>query len=721
MANDRKNNNSKSKDTAEDAKKKLLKAKRKNLKSQNLKSSIEQNNTNDSVGPDTLLPRHNQVADLIMKENKIKTIADPDNDREPIYIYRDGYYSRSEEILKELITSTYSNKINSLYKEGEKLLKEKAGNSPGWLTELYRNLKAAINKGCSTNLVNEAMNAIRRQTFVDESTINPKTHIPLQNGNLNIATWELETHNPDLFFVWQVKANYDPALAKMSMAPKFQKYLLDVFHPLDIPMVLEYLAYCLYPEFPAHKVLAIVGKEGMGKGVITRILDGLLGVGFMTIDLNRILTAQQFQFSGIEKANVVADAEVNRKFKKGTVVSFRNFNNLFGSDPLYIEKKFHEGEKGKLSVKGIFLSNLPVFNINDAAAFRRIMPIQVKTERATRDISDIDQIILAERDAIVSILIRYLKALERRQWIFSNQLENDSVSELWDRFANSIQYFVDENLIYLEGAQLKVDDTYNIYVAWCKTIGMEPAKKQSFTSYVGKVYPKRNAGPRGNRYYVFSNCTIEDNDDNPATQDKLEMQTKDVKPVKNKSNRFNRYGVQLRYKTPPGRRDIAVYSQNKESKEKTDNSTENSTSDSTTTDYKIDDLPAGHVKDEITHDKEDLENENAKANEEAKRQEEKREPQPVETLPDTANQEITKDFIEEIREKLASEKFILDGNNGPSFDKKDFQLYVHPTELSMERFIHLKEIMKSFGFKYSSIQDPYGVRFIRKLGGAGNE
>ena len=126
-------------------------------------------------------------------------------------------------------------------------------------------------------------------------------------------------------------------------------------------------------------------------------------------------------------------------------------------------------------------------------------------------------------------------------------------------------------------------------------------------------------------------------------------------------------------------------------------------------------IPDGPVKDELAQGKEDI------ANEEAKRQEEKREPQPVETLPGTANHDVTKDFVEEIREKLASEKFILDGNNGPSFDKKDFQLYVHPTELSMERFIHLKEIMKSFGFKYSSIQDPYGVRFIRKLGGAGNE
>jgi hypothetical protein len=122
-------------------------------------------------------------------------------------------------------------------------------------------------------------------------------------------------------------------------------------------------------------------------------------------------------------------------------------------------------------------------------------------------------------------------------------------------------------------------------------------------------------------------------------------------------------------------------------------------------------IPDGPVKDEIIQDKEDI------ANEEAKLQERNKGPAPVETLPDTANYDINKDFIEKIRETLANEKFILDGNTGPSFDKKDFQLYVHPTELSMDRFTSLKAIMKGFGFKYSSIQDPYGVRFIRKIGG----
>ena len=126
-------------------------------------------------------------------------------------------------------------------------------------------------------------------------------------------------------------------------------------------------------------------------------------------------------------------------------------------------------------------------------------------------------------------------------------------------------------------------------------------------------------------------------------------------------------------------------------------------------------IPDGPVKDELAQDKEDI------ANEEAKRQEEKKGSEPVETLPDTANHDITKDFIEEIRETLANEKFMLDGNNGPSFDKKHFQVYVHPTDLPLDRFTRLKDIMKGFGFNYSLIQAPYGIRFIRKIGGVSNE
>ena len=137
-------------------------------------------------------------------------------------------------------------------------------------------------------------------------------------------------------------------------------------------------------------------------------------------------------------------------------------------------------------------------------------------------------------------------------------------------------------------------------------------------------------------------------------------------------------------------------------------------------------LPPGAVKDELEQYKADKEwirehEKELNANDGGKHHEEKKKAESVETLPDTANYDINKDFIEKIRETLASEKFILDGNTGPSFDKKDFQLYVHPTELSMERFTSLKAIMKGFGFKYSLIQDPYGVRFIRKIGGVSNE
>ena len=126
-------------------------------------------------------------------------------------------------------------------------------------------------------------------------------------------------------------------------------------------------------------------------------------------------------------------------------------------------------------------------------------------------------------------------------------------------------------------------------------------------------------------------------------------------------------------------------------------------------------IPDGPVKDELVQNKEDI------ANEKAKRQDEKLKQQPAETAPANANQEITKDLIAEIREKLATENFMLDGNNGLSFDKKDFQLYVHPTDLPLDRFTRLKAIMKSFGFQYSLIQAPYGIRFIRKIRGGINE
>jgi len=90
---------------------------------------------------------------------------------------------------------------------------------------------------------------------------------------------------------------------------------------VDIALVLSYLAYTFYPDFPAHKVLLIIGRERIGKGSLVRALMGLMPKGSGSISLAKIITVERFQFQGVEGKNLLVDIEKRRKFRKGGFLS----------------------------------------------------------------------------------------------------------------------------------------------------------------------------------------------------------------------------------------------------------------------------------------------------------------------------------------------------------------------------------------------------------------
>ncbi len=105
---------------------------------------------------------------------------------------------------------------------------------------------------------------------------------------------------------------------------------------------MSYPVYTLYPDFPVHTFLFIIGYERIGKGSLLRVLMGLMPKGSGSISLSRILTAERFQSQGVEGKNLLVDMETRRKFRKGAILEWSAFTNLFGKDVLSIEPKGHE-------------------------------------------------------------------------------------------------------------------------------------------------------------------------------------------------------------------------------------------------------------------------------------------------------------------------------------------------------------------------------------------
>ncbi|MHB8561383.1 MAG: DUF5906 domain-containing protein [Thermoplasmataceae archaeon] len=505
------------------------------------------------------------IANALKEKHTYKTLPEPDNHgkNEPIYQYTDGVHIHAENELKTDAHKEFLNQWENMLQNCIDEIENNGKNANPRAKPIKERLESALHRGPSAYEISEVMDIIRRTTYADPASINPHSHIPFINGLLNLDTFKLEPFDPKKFFTYRVEAAYLQKLVSLKDAPLFTGYIRSVFDPLDIPMVLQYMGYSLIPGKPRDKVLFIVGREGIGKGVLDRLMEGLLPEGKGAIDLNKLLTSDRFQFSGLDGHVLLTDPEIDRKFRRDAKVSTRNFNTLFGSDTTFNERKFHEGKKQIFFAKGIFLGNLPLFKLNDMAFFRRILLVQTLTDRPTADEPNIHLKILEnERDVIATLFIHYLKILKHCGWVFTNELTKESTAELWSQFADPVENFELEYLSEAQGpaSEIKVNDLYDFFKeAYCKPKGITPVMKQTFTARISENFTKMRKGPKGNRYYAFVNIDCEGLSNGGKKNDTLDgkkedasqvgHQEKDEKTLKIRVSRAKRYGVQLMYES----------------------------------------------------------------------------------------------------------------------------------------------------------------------------
>jgi len=455
-----------------------------------------------------------RIAEALKTRFRFRTLPEIGTEKENVYFFNGQIFERAEEMLKvvahEEFIRQWTDMLATAGEERNKALSER--------------IKNTLNHGPSVNDINEVVAMIRRTTF-SYNDLNPSYHIPFMNGLLNVETKKMEPFTPDLFYTFQVHANLNlERHITLNETPMFRDMLNVAFYEPDVPMILSYFAYCLYPDLPVHKVLFLMGRERIGKGTSIRVLQGLMPKGSGSISLARLLTSERFQFTGIEGKNLLIDSETRRRFRRGTVLDWSAFCNLFGKDVLSVEPKGKEAHDYVSKAKGIFLGNLPIFPIDSPPAIARIIIIQTRNERPKRVIPDLDlKILESERDEIATLLIQILFKLKERDFDFPGQLTDDSTATILDQLSDPVENFIEEDTDYIEGSSVSVEDAYNRFREWCSGKGIPSLTRQTFTKRFGASYPKRKLGPHGNRQYFFFNCQFSDSDVEITVNSKLQV------------------------------------------------------------------------------------------------------------------------------------------------------------------------------------------------------
>lgn len=457
----------------------------------------------------------------ILGKEHVVTKREEGNDKEEMYLYEDGFYTRGEESLRAMAYGRYIslwNEALSIINQLWKTVNKADSDAVERLANLTGTIDDMLKKGPTKAKIDETLAQLRLHTFRRASEFNPSSHIPFRNGLLRLKDWTLVGHTPELIYLWRVEANLlQDRLGNISLndCPKYREFLLGSYEPWDIPMLLQYGGYAFYPSFPRQMVLWNVGRPRVGKGTNARIWKLLNPTGYGAISFEKLMIAEnRFAYQGIQGKNLLVDPEVKRTFRKGARPDYGNFNKLFGGDTVDLEKKGKQTEEYESKAKGLFLANLPLPRIDDEPLMSRVLLVKSKDRIISKEerVENLEEkIVDSEKDQVATLFIRYLKVLRSQNWNFISELSTDATMEIWDMFSNVVQFYLEDMVEYQEGGEIKCDEMYESFKEWCQAKGIPIMKSQPFKKSVGYVYTKTKRGPKKKRYYVFTNCVFADN------------------------------------------------------------------------------------------------------------------------------------------------------------------------------------------------------------------
>jgi|Deesub1362A_J573_1020465.scaffolds.fasta_scaffold01902_8 putative DNA primase/helicase len=409
-----------------------------------------------------------RLADEIMSQVQFVTLVDT----EEVWYYSDGIFKPGGEAIIKALCQEY--------------LGEKA----------------------NTHRVNEVIGHIQRSTYIERSEFDKNINlIAVENGVLNLETGELVPHSPDYFPTVKIPVVYDPE----ADCPKVKKFLSEVLHPDDIPVIEEFFGFCLWRKYFIHKAFMLVGEGSNGKTTLIKLLENFLGkqnvssVSIQDLGENRFAAAELYG----KLANLFAD--IPDRALRNTGI----FKMLTGGDTLTVERKFKNPFKFENYAKQIYSCNkLPETYDETDAFFRRwiIINFPNKFEGDKADKTLIEKLTTPEElSGLLNLALEGLnRLLEKGE--FSKGVSTEEVREAYIRMSNPVAAFVMDCIEIDPEGYIPKKELYSNFCEYCRKNKLPTVSENTFHKKLGrqvkvedyrpKIAGKRITAWRGIRWKV---------------------------------------------------------------------------------------------------------------------------------------------------------------------------------------------------------------------------
>lgn len=388
---------------------------------------------------------------------------------------------------------------NGIYHKGARsLIKKKAQELVPFINKHYKD---------------EVVESIKGLTYLDRKKINLKNEcISLKNGLYNLKEDTLFNKNPDDYLTYELPIHYDPK----ADCPKIKKFLKEVLHETDIPIIQELIGYCLLKEYPIQKAIMFLGEGSNGKSVLLSLIKTFLGsenissIPLQALDDNRFAAAQLYG----KLANIYADISTKALYQTGV------FKMLTGGDMISAEQKFQKHFNFINYAKLMFSCNqLPETKDESLAYFRRWIIIEFpnKFEGRKADKNLIKK--LTTEDELSGLFNWALIGLKRliKQGEFTHSPAMDEMEKIYKMKSSPLSAFVMEKVKVEEDSHISKDDFYQTYRSFCEDNSLEIVEKNVVGRKLPVLIPKvmsERIRINGKLTYCWKNITIDDNQQN---------------------------------------------------------------------------------------------------------------------------------------------------------------------------------------------------------------
>jgi len=356
-----------------------------------------------------------------------------------IWVYKDGVY----------------------YPDGEEIIREET--------------RGLLGEDATDHHINEVVSHIRDTTFTDPKKFEPPHEfVNLENGILNFKTGKLEQHTPDIIFTNKLQVKYDPAARCSSIL----KFLSEILHPEDVPVIQEFIGYCLYRKYAFARALMCIGDGANGKSTLLRLIETLLDKdnvatpSLQTLMYNRFAAAELFG----KLANIHADLPPAPLAQAG------RFKMLTGGDTIYAERKHRDPFTFVNYAKLIYSANvLPQTADLTEAFWRRWIIVEFPNTFPEGDPKTDPHLLkkLTTPEELSGFLNWALAGLKRllENGKFALTKTRGQIEEEWAKRTDSLRAFVTKHVKRDPNCHVTKEDFYAAYQEFCDEHEIEAVSK----------------------------------------------------------------------------------------------------------------------------------------------------------------------------------------------------------------------------------------------------